>query len=135
MKKIILLSFALIITFFVSGNVNAQEKAQTKISSVTQKGETVRYSLTSSKPFIVGNNRYILRIGDKDFFRYEQSDNKGSGSITFLIPENDFNALAEGNSVYLTYGKASEDADMEGLAKKSPRCWLIGKFSKDILTK
>jgi len=131
MKKIILLTLSLIITFYLI----AQEKAQTKISSVIQKGETIRYSLSSSQPFIVGNNRYILHIGDRGFSQYEQSKSKGTGLITFLIPVTDFNDLPDGKSVFLTYGSVSEDADLESLANKSTRCWFIGKFEKDILTK
>jgi len=132
MKKIFFLS---LIALFFSGGLYAQEKARTEITSVKQKGEIVRYMLTSSKPFIVGNNTYILHVGDRSFFQYEQSENKGAGSITFLISVNDFNQLEDGNSVYLTYGMVSANADMESLSKRSTRCWAIGKFSKDILTK
>jgi hypothetical protein len=135
MKKIFFLILAGILTFFSTINMYAQGKAETKLSSITQKGETVRYTLTSSRPFIVGNNTYILHIDGRDFSQYEQSANKETGVITFLIPIGDFSSLTDGKSVYLTYGAVSVNADMENLASKSARCWVIGKLNKDVLNK
>jgi hypothetical protein len=135
MKKILFLSCTLIITLFVAGDVSAQAKSKVEISSVKQKAETVRFMLSSSKPFMVGDNRYILHIGDKEFSRYEQSKNNGKGYITFLMYTDDFDKLENDKKVYLTYGSVSEEADMEKLSKQSARCWSLGKFSKGLLTK
>src|ERR1700733_9363517 len=106
MRKIATLIFILFATCFFTGNVIAQEKATTEIVSVKQEGETVRLALQSSKPFIFGNNRYVLYVGTKEFFAHgEQSKENGKGQMTFVIPAQDFNNLKEGDGMYLSYGK------------------------------
>jgi hypothetical protein len=133
MKKIFVLFFSLVIVAFFSGNAVAQEKAKTEITTVKQKGTTVRVSLASSKPFIFGSNRYILYIGNKSFMLNEQSHKNGKGYMTFLIPADEFKTLGEGANMYLSYGPVNvEEQDMEQLAK-GRRCWSIGKFSKSLL--
>jgi hypothetical protein len=114
----------------------AQEKAVTKVSVVQQKGETVRFSLTSSQPFIFASNRYMLYIGDKEFALNEQSVEHEKGLMTFLIPAADFKALRDGASIYLTYGQVDVTlTNMEEMANTTRRCWSLGKFSKDLLTR
>jgi hypothetical protein len=136
MKKIIIVFFSLVIALFYSGNIVAQEKPKTKISSVKQKDGTVRFSLTSSRPFIFGSNRYILHIGNSDFMRNEQSHKNGKGYMTFLVPSGDLNNIRDGAHIYLTYGQVDiEETDMDELSKNSRRCWSLGYYSKDLLTK
>src|ERR1039457_5440086 len=133
MKKITALFFTLAIMLFFTGNTVAQEKAKTEITTVKQKGETVHFTLTSSKPFIFGNNRYVLYIGEKEFFRLEQSKKNGKGYMTFYIPIQDFNNLREGDGIYLSYGTVDTgDENLEEVAKGC-RCWSLGKFSKSLL--
>jgi hypothetical protein len=57
--------------------------------------------------------------------------------MTFLIPEDDFNALEEGADIYLTYGKISTDGkDKDAMSKADfIPFWSLGKFSKTLLTK
>ena len=136
MRKIIITFFSIVIMLFFSGYVIAQDKPTTQISTVKQKGEIIRVSLTSSKPFIFGSNRYILYIGNKAFTRNEQSHKNGKGSMTFLIPADDFDRLPEGANIYITYGQVNvEEDDMVEMSKTSQRCWSLGKFSKNLLTK
>jgi len=134
MRKIVILFFSMAIMLFFSANTIAQEKPKTQVSSVKQKGETVKFSLTSSKPFIFGSNRYMLYIGNKEFTRSEQSDKNGKGYMTFFIPADDFKSLQEGSKIYLTYGDVNAgETDMDEMAKTSRRCWTLGKFSKKLL--
>jgi hypothetical protein len=133
MKKISVLFFNVLAAVLFSASIMAQEKAQTKLTSVKQSGETVRFSLTSSKPFIFANNRYVLYVGTKEFFGLEQSKKDGKGYMTFIIPLSDFNNLKDGDGMYLSYGKVDAEAvNMEELAK-GRRCWGLGKFSKSLL--
>lgn len=136
MRKTIIAFFSIVIMLFFSGNVIAQEKAKTQITSVKQKSEIIRFSLTSSKPFIFGSNKYILYIGNKEFTRNEQSHKNGKGYMTFLVPADDFDRLQDGSNIYLTYGEVSvEEVDMDAMSNSSRRCWSLGKFSKNLLTK
>lgn len=127
---------AVVSVFLYSSNAIAQVKAKTEFTSLKQKGETVRYTVTSSKPFYFGNNRYVLYIGSKEFYRYEQSKKNGKGVLSFIIPAKDFKALTQGAPVYLNYGHIDiEETDMGELSNKSRKCWTLGKFDKDLLTK
>jgi hypothetical protein len=136
MRNIIVMFFSLVILMPFSGNALAQEKAKTKIAHVKQKGEDVLFTLSSSKPFIFGSNKYYLHIGDKEFTRNEQTKKNGMGYMTFIIPQVDFNSLPEGGSIYLTYGRVSQDEAMEELSKENyVQCWSLGKFSQALLTR
>ncbi len=137
MKNISKLFLGVAILLSVSGNVFAQQKIAKSIASVKEDGDFIYFSLTSPKPFIFGNNRYILHIGSTDFFRNKQSINRDrTGSMTFLIPVADFNMLKDGAAIYLTYGQPSTDNnDLEELSKADVPCWSLGKFSKTLLTK
>ena len=109
MKNIFALLFSLTIAIFSSGNIIAQEKPVTQLTSVRQNGETISFSLTSSQPFIFANNRYVLYIGQKEFLSLVQSKENGKGYMTFYVPARDFNSLAEGSGMYLSYGKIDSD--------------------------
>ena len=138
MKKIATLLFCILLVMSVSHKAFATEKPKTRISYVKQKGDLVRFSLTSSKPFIFGSNKYYLHIGDKEFTRAEQSKSNGKGRLTFLIPSTDFKALKDGNAIYLTYGDpgVADEAGFEELCKAgSPKCWSLGTFNKSMLSK
>ena len=103
-----------------------------------RKGDLVQFSLTSSRPFIFGSNKYYLHVGDKEFTRAEQSKSNGKGRLTFLIPADDYRRLKEGAGVFLTYGNLGADDEQayEELIKEcSTKCWSLGKFSKTMLTK
>ena len=138
MKSSISLFFSLVFLLSFSGYAIAQQKAVTSIAEVKEKDQLVSFTLTSSKPFIFANNRYILHIGSKEFYSSRQSfDNNGVGSMTFLIQDADFIALPEGEDIYLTYGKVSVDGkDMDAMTKSEyAPFWSLGKFSKSLLTK
>ena len=136
MKKIVSVFFTLAIIMFFTGFVSAQQKAKTDITSVKQTGEMVRFTMTSSRPFIFADNRYILYVGGKEFTRSEQTEQDEKGILTFLIPAGEFNALKDGESMYLSYGEANaEEQDMETYTKQSLKCWSLGKFSSSLLTR
>jgi hypothetical protein len=136
MKKFAALLWCFVITCFCCLSATAQQKAITRIAGVKEEGSDMLFTLTSSKPFIYGNNRYTLYIGNKDFARSEQSKKNGKGVIIFYIPSSEFKMLKEGAGMYLSYGSADpEDEDMEALAKNSRRCWALGAFSKSLLKK
>ena len=138
MKKITALFFSLAMLVSFTGSAIAQEKARTKIAHVRQKEQLVLFTLTSSKPFIFGSNKYYLYIGDHEFTRNEQSKSNGKGRMTFLIPTDDFNKLTDGASIYLTYGRLTSDGGMsmaEMSRENFVQCWSLGKFSKTMLGK
>jgi hypothetical protein len=135
MKKISIL-FSLLVALFFSVNIMAQEKAKTGVASVKQKGETVRFSLVSSKPFIFANNRYVLYLGEKAFYKNEQWEKKGKGYLTYFIPASEFKQVKEGAKMYLSYGDIDVTAsDIEDYAKESRKCWSLGNFNKNLLKK
>jgi hypothetical protein len=137
MKKIIVLFLSVLFLLPFTGRVLAQEKPKTKITTVKHKGENMLFTLTSSKPFIFGSNKYYLHVGDKSFTRNEQSKSNGRGRMTFIIPTNEFNTLKDGEAIYLTYGRPSnDDMSLEEMSKdNNTRCWSLGKFSRSLLTK
>jgi hypothetical protein len=133
--KTLFCSLLLLLSFSV--NVFAQQKIEKNIASVKSNGEFVDFNLSSPRPFIFGNNRYILHIGNADFYRNKQTINPDrTGSMTFLIPISDFNALKDGAAIYLTYGQPTTDNnDLEELSKGALPCWSLGKFDKSLLNK
>jgi len=133
MQKSIVLFFSLLAVFFIPGRSVAQEKAKVEITTAQQKGNTVEFTLTSAKKFIVGGNVYVLHVGDKTFSHYKQSMH----SLSFLIPSGDFNNLSDGANVYLTYGNENEpERSLEAMSKPGQGpCWSLGKFNAQILTK
>ncbi len=135
-NKIILLSGLLFILALPLRSI-AQEKAKTSVSSMKQKGSTVAITLTSSKPFRMGGNIYVLHVGSKNFEHSSQASNKGKSTITFPVSMDEYNALQEGAGMFLTYGRIKEEGvDMERLSKlKSNKCWSLGKLNKSMLTK
>jgi hypothetical protein len=135
MRKIAALFFTLAVILFAANNANAQ-KAKTEISSVKQKGETVRFTITSSKPLIFGSNRYILYIGERPFSRSDIPGDENNRIISFLINADEFNSLKEGANIYFSYGQINVGAhDMEDYVRQNRRCWSLGKFSKTMLKK
>ncbi len=137
MKRISVLILGITLVLSFSGKAFAQEKIVKSIATVKADGEFIDFTLTSPKPFIFGNNRYILHIGKTDFYRNKQSfDHDRRGSMTFFIPVADFNALQDSAAIYLTYGQPSTDNnDLEELSKADVPVWSLGKFSKTLLSK
>jgi len=135
MGKTIFLLLALTIAFLNPLKSQAQSKAKIEISTIKQKGETVKVTVSSSKPFIFGSNKYILHIGDKICSHYEQTKKEGKGYLAFLVPSSEYKALTNGANIYLTYGHVDEDANLEALSKQNARCWALGTFNKVPLTK
>ena len=141
MKRLIILFITCISIFYFSGIAIAQEKAKTEITSVKQNGQTIEFIIASDKPFYVGGNIHILHIGSKDFTHSRQTKNNGKGTLTFLIPITDFNSLTEDDNVWISYGNLlketpDEKTDIKAMCEKSPqKCWYLGKFSKQLLSK
>lgn len=122
------------------GAVCAQtvSKPVIKIESAHKKGETVFFTVQSTKEFYVGGNVYILHIGDRRFAHSEQTTNAdGSGELSFMIPESEYAQLAEGVKAFVTYGQLLDENDEQAFAELSKQpntqCWSIGQFSKKLL--
>lgn len=132
MRKIFLL-FIICFSFIFSDTAFAQSASITKI---IQNGERMELTISDSKPFYVGGNIHILHIGKKDFSLSKQNNKDGKGAITFYIPVQEFNALTEGDYIWMSYGnkfKKTPDPtiDPASFCKKNPEtCWALGKFSK-----
>ncbi|HLP12024.1 MAG TPA: hypothetical protein VK177_08845 [Flavobacteriales bacterium] len=111
-------------------------KAQTTVTSVKLNGNIVELTVTSDKAFYVGNNIHILHIGKTSFSHNKQSKK----SLTFLIPESEFNVLADGETMWMSYGHKfngqPSDEFVQQMAKENPNAvWFLSKFSKDLLKK
>jgi hypothetical protein len=137
MKKRTVLFLGILFMFLCAGEVAAQVKAMVQISTVKENGKKVYFTVTSSKQFIVGDNIYVLHIGNKVFWLSEQSQNNEQGTLTFFIPADDFKDLEAGSGIYLTYGnKSMEEDEMKEMSKLDySRCWSLGQFSSALLTK
>ncbi len=136
MRKILTLIVGAVLIVLSNGNLSAQEKAKTEITSVKQKDQTILFTLTSSKPLIFADNRYVLYVGKKAFVRSEVPGEENNRTISFLIGEQEFNTLNEGANMYLSYGDLDiESMDMEAYTAESIKCWSMGKFTKALLTK
>ncbi|MES2702552.1 MAG: hypothetical protein V4649_07935 [Bacteroidota bacterium] len=135
MKKGIFILACFAALSLAPGTASAQDKVRAAITSVKQKNAaTVAFTVTSSGDFIMGNNKYVLHIGENTFDLYEQYSNEGTGALTFLIPAADFKALHNGTTMYLTYGDAEGEQTMEALSKDGHYpCWNLGKFNSDLL--
>jgi hypothetical protein len=136
MKKFAAFLLLFIVMGFTSYRLPAQTKAVTKIAQVKEKAGTVYFTLNSSKPFIFGNNRYILHMGGKEFFRNQQSKKNGKGVLTFMIPAKEYEEIQEGVKMYLSYGNMDVDGeDVDAHAEASSRQWPLGSFTKSLLTR
>jgi hypothetical protein len=136
MKKSKALIFTLGMMLFCSFATTAQDKLKTKLTADKKNPKVLAYTITSTNEFYVGNNKHILRIGNKEFDLYEQNNIDGKGKITFFIPKADYDLLKEGTRAYLTYGEIGDnenDTEIEKLCKQnlSP-CWSLGRFSKKL---
>lgn len=134
MRKLSLL-FIACLNFIFSDIVFGQSAAITKI---VQNGERIELTVSDSKDFYVGGNIHILHIGKKDFSLNKQINKEGKGAITFYIPLEEFNALTEGDYIWMSYGnkfkkKPDPATDPATFCKKNPKtCWALGKFSKQL---
>lgn len=138
MRKLSLL-FIACISFIFSKSALAQQDAS--ITKIIQNGQRMELTVSSSIPFYVGGNIHILHIGKKDFALSKQSNKDGKGVITFYIPVEEFNALTEGEYIWMSYGNKFDKApdpllDPAKFCKENPKtCWALGKFSKQLTGK
>lgn len=136
MKKIFTVIITVVVIMLSNSNLSAQEKAKTEITSVKQKDQTILFTLTSSKPLIFADNRYVLYIGKNAFVRSEVPGVENNRTISFFITEQEFNSLSEGANIYFSYGDIDvESRDMDVYSNESIKCWNMGKFAKALLTK
>jgi hypothetical protein len=134
MKKIISLFFSMAVMVLYANNLIAQQKASATITSVQQKGENIWFTLTSSKPLIFGDNRYVLYIDGREFVTSETPADENNKVISFVLSANEFNSLKEGADIYLSYGHINtEEQDIVTYAQQSRKCWPLGNFSKAML--
>lgn len=132
MRKLSIL-FIACISFLFSETVFAQSSAN--ISKVIKNGQRMELTIVGSKPFRIGGNIHILHIGTKEFSLNKQNTIEGKGIITFYIPVEEYNALTEGEYVWMSYGNKFKKApdptvDPATFCKENTNCWALGKFSK-----
>lgn len=117
----------------------AQGKMVVKLSRITDKGNDIVISFTSDKKFIFGSNRYVLYVGDKTFFRSQQSYDYANhtGHLQFFVPLEDWEQLRDGSKMFISYGLADESVeDLEKLSTNEfPTCWNLGLLSRSALEK
>lgn len=133
----ILLTFCLVLLSLSPTFATTKEQMKTTIASVKQTDNSVAFTITANMKFHMGGNRYILHIGDKQFFRHTQSGINGKGQLVFYIPSADFDQLNEGAKIFLTYGgKGESEEEMEDMSKHNSNTnWSLGTFNKALLSK
>jgi hypothetical protein len=136
MKKSIALSVLTIILLPLI--LFGQEKSKVKIVSVKEKGEDYLLAITSSKPFYVGGNVYVLHIGNENYDLYDQVSEEGGDTLVFHVPVEALKNTRDNERMYLTYGElGSDDEDeMEKMnGEADTPCWKLGRYSKKLLPK
>jgi hypothetical protein len=136
MKNIVVL-IALAIAVCVTSVATAQVWPKTELTSVKHAGKTVNFTITAPKPFIYGSNRYILHIGDHNFFQHQQSAKKGKGMLVFAVPAEDLAKISDGSKMFVTYGDAGDgEQELEDAAKQNnKRCAALGKLNKKSISR
>lgn len=118
----------------------AQIPTSTVIASVLTQANEVEFAINASEPFYVGSNVFVLHIGTKSYSRYRQKDVEGKGTLVFLIPKNEFQAMIKGLDIYLSYGdfwsEEAEENEILDACKASPdKAKHLGKLSAEMLLK
>jgi hypothetical protein len=137
-KKITLT--ALFLTF-IRLLLPAQESG-IELTSIQQKDKTVELTITSQTHFRVGGNLVVLHIGDRVFSKSQQTDNGAISKLTFYIPSEEFQKLADGLDMLLAFDYQSEQANQpnetDRVAPSQPssgRQWALGKLNKQLQEK
>lgn len=139
MKNTLLLFTILLGTYAVSAQTNVQVNSATEISLVKLSGETVEFTVESSKKFYVGGNIHILHIGNKSFGHSKNGKSGNKYTLTFLIPVSEFNSLINGSEIWMSYGNKISKKDLtedeiKKMEKSNPNAfWYLGKFNKSML--
>ncbi len=137
MKHIIVLLIAML-SLISTQEVKGQEKQKARISSISHKEkETVVITVSSKRDFYVGNNVYMLYIGNSRYELSEQvNDGDGTGIIHFFLPVQDFEKAENGTPMYLSYGELEvpDGMTVEALCRENfCPCWSLGKLNKKML--
>jgi hypothetical protein len=144
MKFIITLAAILYSTYAISqrnqnNNYGIQKEIpKTEITTCKLVGQNYELTITSTRKFYVGGNVHILNVGTKKFKR-SRIDPVNGKSITFLIPENEFHFMVEGNEMWMSYGDKTKsrpitNMDLKSYCETNPETlWYLGKFDKSIL--
>jgi hypothetical protein len=114
----------------------AQQKMAPTVVSLKQRNpDWVVYTISSHQGFIMGDNKYVLHIGNRSFDRYDQVEEEDtSGKLIFQLPTDAFNMLTNGDAVYLTYGDPGDQNQLPELAKDATfPCWSLGTLNKKSL--
>lgn len=119
---------------------HAQAIPQATIGTVLKKAQTIELTIQSTEAFYVGNNIFLLHIGNSMFHKYKQTDEEGKGKLTYLIPASDYAKLIDGEKLYLTYGVLfapnKSDQDLQNVCRDNPNAAkYLGDFSTKMLKK
>lgn len=97
------LLFFIAIVFSQNELLAQTTSANVQIVSITENADNIEILIQSDQHFIIGNNRYVLYIGEKYFLRNIHPDGDET-KLIFFIPLNDYQLLHAGDEVVLSYG-------------------------------
>ncbi len=106
--------------------VNAQSTpTHVQIVSISENDGNVEIRIQSDAHFIIGDNRYMLYVGEKSFMR---STHPGGDEtkITFFIPVQEYRMLHADEEVVLSYG-AYEPGDKQ---RPGAQVFFLGKLKR-----
>jgi hypothetical protein len=137
-KKITLTAFFLTLLHLL---VPAQEN-RIECTSIKQNNNIVELTLTSQTHFRVGGNLVVLHIGDKVFSKSQQTDEGAISRITFYIPSEEFQKLADGQDMRLDYDYQAQQASQPDNTNSAVapqqyggKQWALGKLNKQLQKK
>lgn len=124
----------LMVLFCAVSPARAQALPKCTISGVAPDEDgNMAFRIRGDQDFYVGNAQFVLHIGKTTFSLNQQE----GPLLTFFIPVTDFNRLAEGEQIFLTYGDAHATEDEELLVdacrQKLVNTCSLGLFTRDLL--
>lgn len=105
----------------------------------TGRGEKrTNFILDFATPFYVGNNFYVLHIGNRSFSHSIQTISEGRGRMIFEIPDQVADSLEPGRKIWLSYGRIDNitEEQLAVFSRERPQyCHILGTFSKTMITR
>jgi hypothetical protein len=128
---------ALLTCLLLSGVMAAAQAPQADVNTVksirTVNG-VVEVELHSSREFPIRDEVVVLRIGKKEFLRSRSPEDGSLKTLIFMIDPDQFDSLADGEEMTVTYGRSKGEAGEVGASAASahrPR-WNFGKLNKSL---
>jgi hypothetical protein len=96
-----------------------------------RQGTQTAFILDFASPFYVGNNVYVLHIGDQSFEQSTQIIEAGKAKMVFQLPDQVFSSLEPGRKIWLSYGRITNipESQLADLSERMPQyCRILGTF-------